>query len=156
MTPEQLDALPIGSVIDVMNNCKAKGADGRWYGNCASGDPSHLVRLSEESGVELSVITPPEPDHSMCARLAKDERHTYPWVLFSPNGSAIGRYGRAAAQNAGFAVPDPEPTVVERVAEVLGERWPGTAGHALDGAQALADAGLLKDNKQTYEEVSGG
>lgn len=98
----------------------------------------------------------PEPDHSMCARLVRhpdDPRNRH--GLQSPNGSylTLPHDGPAFVapddywRERGYAIPEPEPTVVERAAKVLGE----TLGHGDEPelACALDRAGLLvRDGEQ--------
>ena len=109
---------------------------------------------------DMNAEPAPEPDHSMCARLVPhpdDPRNRH--GLQSPNGSyltlphdgpvfvAPDDYWRER----GYAIPQPEPTVVERAAKVLAEidnSGVVTSWH-IGKAERLAERGLLvRDGEQ--------
>jgi hypothetical protein len=91
----------------------------------------------------------PAPCHSMCARLVPSPNPDgdRKWVLRTPSGFHCNVHTDESARSHGFAIPAPEPTVVERAAKVLGE----TLGHGDEPelACALDRAGLLvRDGEQ--------
>lgn len=69
----------------------------------------------------------PEPDHSMCARLVPNDDCAYGsdlrWALQSPSGEVLTQFRATdgGARRLGYAIPEPEPTVVERAAKVLAD-----------------------------------
>ena len=149
---EELEALPAGSIV--------RDDDGdlwlKWGGGWHCGDVLTSTELVDQYGPLTLVYPAPEPDHSMCARLVRhpdDPRNRH--GLQSPNGSylTLPHDGPAFVapddywRERGYAIPEPEPTVVERAAKVLGE----TLGHGDEPelACALDRAGLLvRDGEQ--------
>lgn len=147
MTPDQIKALPVGSVVLDHRGCAwQKHPDGGWVARFddhttgALADDERLVLIHDPSAA-------PEPDHSMCARLVPGTG-SHSWDLKTPNGKLIDYFGDEKARDQGYAIPEPEPTVMERAADVIAEDI-GRHDNAERIAQALADAGLLvRDGEQ--------
>ena len=152
MTPDQIKALPVGSVVLDHRGCAwQKHPDGGWVARFddhttgALADDERLVLIHDPSAA-------PEPDHSMCARLV--EYDTYEdgrrrWRLQHPDHVWVGYLDDDTARLRGYAIPEPEPSVVERAAEVLNHV--DLRGNDLGTvfAEALDAAGLLvKDGEQ--------
>lgn len=143
MTPDQIKALPVGSVVLDHRGCAwQKHPDGGWVARFddhttgALADDERLVLIHDPSAT-------PEPDHSMCARLVPQDSRTHEWVLIHPNGNRFYGYTADEVRSHGYAIPETEPTVVERAAKVIHDTGGGTP---LMHARALAEAGLLKED----------
>lgn len=155
MTPDQIKALPVGSVVLDHRGCAwQKHPDGGWVARFddhttgALADDERLVLIHDPSAA-------PEPDHSMCARLVPNDDCAYGsdlrWALQSPSGEVLTQFRATdgGARRLGYAIPEPEPTVVERAAKVLSQLLKSENDESPFGsaaAQALADAGLLKED----------
>lgn len=150
-TVEQLDAQPFQAVVlDSEGDPWRKRYDGTWafWG---------LIRPAAKLLVHwgpLTLIHPvPEADHSMCARLDPEpggHSTSVPlqgWhVLRTPDGRPTTAFSPDSARSHGFALPEPaKPTVIERAAEVLANVEDIFATWHTH-AQALADAGLLRED----------
>ena len=84
----------------------------------------------------------------MCAQLVPWEpiNGHEQWALVVPAGDAIMLWRRHEVERMGFAIPDPEPTVVERAAHRMYEVSCLRLDDAQGVAQALAEAGLLRED----------
>lgn len=155
MNEQEPEALP-GHAIGLAAEFEWKARQCRVLGNDRTFVEADLL---DAAAAELRLLHPfPEPDHSMCARLVPhpdDPRNRH--GLQSPNGSyltlphdgpvfvAPDDYWRER----GYAIPEPEPTVMERAAEVLNHV--DLRGNDLGTvfAEALDAAGLLvRDGEQ--------
>lgn len=143
-TVEQLDALPEGAVV-------RSGSAGHWTW-VRSGDKwtCYELQSSKYSGallggeVNLQILWPqPEPDHSMCARLAWDGDS---WTLKHPNGGHGLSFSADQARDRGYPIPDTR-TVEERVVDVLKELDKDDTPYTTVAAH-LADLGLLAKNEE--------
>lgn len=157
MTPDQIKALPVGSVVLDHRGCAwQKHPDGGWVARFddhttgALADDERLVLIHDPSAA-------PEPDHSMCARLVPNDDCAYGsdlrWALQSPSGEVLTQFRATdgGARRLGYAIPEPEPTVVERAAKVLADvdnSGVVTSWH-IGKAERLAERGLLvRDGEQ--------
>lgn len=110
--------------------------------------PGGSVAISYDRVNQIIATLRAAPDHSMCARLVPSGMTDLSWALRSPNGSLIHNCSDDQARERGYAIPEPEPTVVERAVEVIAEDI-GRHDNAERIAGALADAGLLvRDGEQ--------
>ena len=143
MTPDQLDALPRHAIVldTDRNTAWTKRGSGVWSApTCFDVTDEDLADKGE-----LRVIHPaPEPDHSMCARL-EPSNGVYPWALKAPDGQAVGYLADDQARARRFAIPEPDPTVRDKVRAVLTEN--GVTDDV--AAELLAElVPFLKDDEQ--------
>ena len=158
MTPEELEALPQMAVVLSPLGLVHQKDGKRWLTYNGVQRTSH--ELSNLPGGPVTLLHPvPEPDHSMCARLVPRGdpvafSDSSPWKIVSANDRLLINLSDAEARAYGYAIPEPEPTVVERAAKVLRDipiQWDeGVAvAHMVDPdtaielVKALDRAGLL-------------
>lgn len=158
MNEQELDALPESAVVLDNDNDAWQKRSGRWVSHSAAGmaSPGNLQYVA------VQVLHPvPEPDHSMCARPRPEHHRTTIAVDISEPTPQARRWVYPAGHDngismsdeqiiaAGGAIPEPEPTVVERAAAEIQRADERGDDSYKDFAQALADAGLLvRDGEQ--------
>lgn len=144
-TVEELEALPEGAVVrSGIGEHAVKRHTGRW---ATWHNPVTLLTSAELTAYydQIEVLYPqPEPDHSMCARLAWDGDS---WTLKHPNGGHVISFSADQARDRGYPIPH---TVEERVAAALREL--DVDDDLLDSMAArLAELGLLAKDGERNE-----
>lgn len=146
-TVEELEALPEGAVVMDCGSEIWEKVGGFWeLAESVLELPSHSSYLHQKRR-PITILHPqPEPDHSMCARLAWDGDS---WTLRHPNGVHVISFSADQARDRGYPIPDTR-TVEERVVDVLLEL--DVDDDLLDSMAArLAELGLLAKDGERNE-----
>ena len=134
-------ALRLQRLIEICDEHRPLGPDGKHGTD----------RCTSTCGCDDTQLPVPEPDHSMCARLAPNGEYLDgepKYLVTAPNGMPLTSLGADQARLAGFTVPA-EPTVVERAAAEIQRADERGDDSYKAMARALDAAGLLvRDGEQ--------